>query len=164
MSTQQIVAPAEPGHGRAAGPRHDARQAVMLSIGGETFAFDAEIVREIIDPIPVTRVAGARSFLPGVVNVRGNVVPLADIRERFGMPHQPDTPDTRFVVIEIEIEGDPVVLAVIADKVHEVTEISGAGAQTTPRIGTRWRPDYIQFITRWNDQFVIVPDLKNVLQ
>lgn len=140
-----------------------ARQSVMLSIGGEIFALDAEIVREIIDPIPVTRVAGARSYLPGVVNVRGNVIPLADIRERFGMTPRQDTPETRFVVIEIDIDGDPVVVAVVADKVHEVAEISSADAQQTPRIGTRWRPEFIRFLTRWNDQFVIVPDMKQIL-
>ena len=146
-----------------AGASAAARQSVMLSIGEEIFALDAEIVREIIDPIPVTRVSGARSYLPGIVNVRGNVIPLADIRERFGMPPRQDTPDTRFVVIEIDVEGDPVVVAVVADKVHEVAEISAADAQATPRIGTRWKPEFIRFLTRWNDNFVIVPDMKQIL-
>ena len=81
-------------------------QVVMVRIGSETFALDAGMVREIIDPIPATRVAGARAHLDRIVNVRGNVVPLADIRERFGMRPEAATQDTRFVVIEVEIEGD----------------------------------------------------------
>ena len=138
-------------------------QVVMVGIGPETFALDAALVREIIDPIPVTRVAGARSHLPSVVNVRGNVVPLADIRERFGMPPTPDTADTRFVVIELPIDGDPVTVGLVADRVHEVTEISSVGAQQIPRIGTAWRPEFIQSIVRWRDEFVIVPNLEAIL-
>lgn len=138
-------------------------QVVMLGIGGETFALDAALVREIIDPIPTTRVAGARSFVPGVVNVRGNVVPLADISERFGLARRAATPDSRFVVIEIEIDGDPVVMALMADKVHEVTEIDPTDAQQMPRVGTRWKPEFIRQIVKWRGEFVIVPELERIL-
>src|SRR3979490_387500 len=110
---------------------HDdaAMQVVMVGLGDEKFALDAGLVREIIDPIPATRVAGARSFIPSVINVRGNVIPLADLRIRFGMPMSDDSADTRFVVIEINIDGDPVLVGVIADKVYEVTEILRTDAQ-----------------------------------
>lgn len=142
---------------------NQAMQALMLGLGGEIFAIDAELVREIIDPIPVTRVAGARDFLPSVINVRGNVIPLADLRVRFGMPRRSHGADTRIVVVEVEIDGDPVVVGVIADKVYEVTEISSAGAQQTPRLGTHWKPEFIRFITKWNEEFVIVPDMERIL-
>ena len=136
---------------------------LMLGLGEQVFALDAGIVREIIDPIPVTRVAGAKPFLPGVINVRGNVIPLADIRIRFGMPRRDDTQDTRIVVVEVSIDGEPVVVGIIADKVHDVTEITPADAQPTPRVGMTWRPEYIRFITRWNDDFIIVPDMGRIL-
>jgi purine-binding chemotaxis protein CheW len=84
--------------------RADAMQVVMIGLGEEKFALDAGQVREIIDPVPVTKVAGARSFVPSVINVRGNVIPLADLRIRFGMPQLADTADTRIVVIEIELD------------------------------------------------------------
>lgn len=136
---------------------------LMLGLGEQVFALDAGIVREIIDPIPVTRVAGAKPFLPGVINVRGNVIPLADIRIRFGMARRDDTQDTRIVVVEVPIDGEPVVVGIIADKVHDVTEITPADAQPTPRVGMTWRPEYIRFITRWNDDFIIVPDMGRIL-
>lgn len=136
---------------------------LMMGLGDEIFAIEAGMVREIIDPVPVTRVAGARPHLPGVVNVRGKVIPLADIRIRFGMEHRPDTADTRIVVMEIAIDGDPVVVGVIADKVHDVTDILPSEAQQTPRVGMHWRPEYIRFITRWNDDFIIVPDMERIL-
>jgi len=138
-------------------------QVVMIGLGGETFALEAELVREIIDPVPATRVAGARADVASVINVRGNIIPLADMRLRFGMPAHEHTPDTRFVVIEVPIGGDPVMVGVIADKVHEVTEISRAEAQPTPRVGMHWRPEFISFITKWRDEFVIVPNLERVL-
>jgi purine-binding chemotaxis protein CheW len=135
----------------------------MLGIGDEVFALDSELVREIIDPVPATRVAGARPFLPSVVNVRGNVIPLADLRVRFGMPKAADTADTRIVVLEITIDGDPVLVGVVADKVYEVTEISPADVQQTPRVGMHWNPEFIRFITKWREEFVIVPNMERIL-
>jgi purine-binding chemotaxis protein CheW len=140
-----------------------AMQVVMLGIGDEVFALDSDLVREIIDPVPATRVAGARPFLPSVVNVRGNVIPLADLRVRFGMPRAESSADTRIVVLEIEIEGDPVLVGVVADKVYEVTEISPADVQPTPRVGMHWNPEFIRFITKWREEFVIVPNMERIL-
>jgi purine-binding chemotaxis protein CheW len=135
---------------------------VMLGLGDEIFAFDAGLVREIIDPIPRTKVAGARAFLPSVVNVRGNVIPIADLRIRFGMPERGDTADTRIVVLEIELDGDPVTVGIIADKVYEVTEISCANPQPTPHVGMQLRPEFVRFIAKWNEVFVTVSDLEQI--
>ncbi|MEH3148578.1 MAG: chemotaxis protein CheW [Methylobacterium frigidaeris] len=144
-------------------PTATARQVVMLRIGTETFAIDAGIVREIIDPIPSTRVAGARPHLAHVVNVRGNVVPLADIRRRFGMPPAEATRDTRFVVIEVAIEDEPVMVALVADKVFEVTEIEAGHHRPVPKVGSSWRPDFVRSLLKCGDNFVIVPELEAIL-
>ena len=141
----------------------DAMQVVMIGLGEEKFALDAGLVREIIDPVPVTKVAGARAFVPSVINVRGNVIPLADLRIRFGMPQPENSADTRIVVIELELDGEPVLVGVTADKVYEVTEISQTDVQQTPRVGMHWRPEFISFITKWRDEFVIVPNLQRIL-
>jgi purine-binding chemotaxis protein CheW len=151
------------GHDTAAVYDEAAMQVVMVGLGDEKFALDAGLVREIIDPIPATRVAGARPFLPSVINVRGNVIPLADLRIRFGMPMSDDSADTRIVVLELDIDGDPILVGVIADKVYEVTEISRINVQQTPRVGMHWRPEFISFITKWRDEFVIVPNLERIL-
>lgn len=151
------------GHDTAAVYDETAMQVVMVGLGDEKFALDAGLVREIIDPIPATRVAGARPFLPSVINVRGNVIPLADLRIRFGMPMSDDSADTRIVVLELDIDGDPILVGVIADKVYEVTEISRINVQQTPRVGMHWRPEFISFITKWRDEFVIVPNLERIL-
>ena len=152
-------------YGHDATATHDeaSMQVVMIGLGDEKFALDAGLVREIIDPIPATKVAGARSFLPSVINVRGNVIPLADLRIRFGMPMSGDSTDTRIVVIEIDIDGDPVLVGVMADKVYEVTEISRTDVQQTPRVGMHWKPEFIRFITKWREEFIIVPNMERIL-
>lgn len=141
----------------------DAMQVVMIGLGDEKFALDAGLVREIIDPVPVTKVAGARDFVPSVINVRGNVIPLADLRIRFGMPQTDSSVDSRMVVIEIEIDGEPVLVGVTADKVYEVTEISRSDVQQTPRVGMHWKPEFIRFIAKWREEFVIVPNMERIL-
>ena len=141
----------------------DAMQVVMIGLGEEKFALDAGLVREIIDPVPVTKVAGARAFVPSVINVRGNVIPLADLRIRFGMPQLDDTADSRIVVIELQLDGEPVLVGVTADKVYEVTEISQTDVQQTPRVGMHWKPEFIRFIAKWREEFVIVPNMERIL-
>ena len=149
--------------GQAAEHQSGAMQVVMIGLGEEKFALDAGLVREIIDPVPVTKVAGARAFVPSVINVRGNVIPLADLRIRFGMPQLDDSADTRIVVIELELDGEPVLVGVTADKVYEVTEISQTDVQQTPRVGMHWKPEFIRFIAKWREEFVIVPNMERIL-
>ena len=139
------------------------RQVLMLGLAGEMFALDARQVREILDPIPVTRVPGAQSYVSSVLNVRGKVIPLADLRVRFGMPPASITPDSRFIVIEIELAGEPTTIGIVADKVYEVTDLDTSTLQKAPPIGMRWRPEFIAAIAKWKDEFIIVPNMKQIL-
>ena len=137
-------------------------QVVMIGLGEEKFALDAGLVREIIDPVPTTRVAGARSFVPSVINVRGNVIPLADLRIRFGMQIAEESAETRIVVVDVNLDGDSVLVGIVADKVYEVTQISHGDVQPTPRVGMHWNPEFIRSITKWREEFVIVPNLERI--
>ncbi|WP_439816764.1 chemotaxis protein CheW [Zavarzinia sp. CC-PAN008] len=138
-------------------------EVLMLGLGGEVFALDARIVQEILDVVAVTEVPGARPFVRGVINVRGKVVPLADLRLRFGMAATEATIDSRIVVVEVELDGDPTLVGLLADKVFEVTGLPRQTLEPTPRIGMRWKPEFIRCVGRWRDRFVIVPDLVRIL-
>ncbi|MGJ4999341.1 chemotaxis protein CheW [Bradyrhizobium sp. HKCCYLS3077] len=153
------ASPTQPAGAHAAG----AMQVVMIGLGEEKFALDAGLVREIIDPVPETKVAGAKAYVPSLINVRGNVIPLADLRIRFGMPPTEHSVDSRIVVIELMLDGEPVLVGVTADKVYEVTEISQTDVQQTPRVGMHWKPEFIRFITKWREEFVIVPNMERIL-
>lgn len=136
---------------------------LTLGIGGETFAIEAAAVREILDLVPITAVPGARGFVGGVVNVRGRIVPLADLRLRFGMPVTPPTADTRIIVLELELDGESLPVGILADRVHEVTQIIPARMEAAPRIGLRWRPEFVRGVGMHGDKLVVLPDLARIL-
>lgn len=135
---------------------------LSLELQGETFAIETSQVREILDPVPVTGVPGADPAVDGLINVRGRVVPLADLRLIFGMPQQQADADARIVVIEVEIDGDPITIGIRADKVSEVTELPAASLEATPRIGLRWEPEFITCIGKRNGTFIAVLDMARI--
>lgn len=138
-------------------------QVLTVGLQGEIFALDAGQVSEILDSVPVTEVPNARPFVGGVINVRGKIVPLADLRLRFGMARTEATLDTRIVVIELELGGEPTTVGILADKVYEVTEIADASIEQTPRVGMHWRPEFIKGIGKRGDDFIIIPDIERIL-
>jgi purine-binding chemotaxis protein CheW len=135
---------------------------LTVGLGGEVFAIPAGIVREIRDIGRVTPVPTAPAFVCNLINVRGRVVPLADLRVRFGMPAAEPTLDTRIVVLEIALKGEPTTVAILADKVYEVTQLDEVVSTDVPRIGSRWRPEFVAAIGRRNGQFVMVLDIDKV--
>jgi purine-binding chemotaxis protein CheW len=139
-------------------------KALTLRLQDELFAIEAGSVREILDLVPVTEVPNAPAFATGLINVRGRVVPLADLRVMFGMDRPPADQDTRIVVIEIDIDGEPAVVGILADKVHDVTDIEAAAIQDAPRVGMRWRPEFIRGIGKRNGGFIIIPDLGRIFE
>ena len=138
-------------------------EVLTLDLQGEIFAIDAGLVREILDLVPVTEVPNSRPFVNGLINVRGKVVPLADMRFQFGMERTEPTIDTRIVVIEVDFAGVPTTVGILADKVYEVTELSSASLTETPKIGMKWRPEFIRCVGKRGDEFVIVLDVANIL-
>src|ERR1019366_1547959 len=138
-------------------------EVLTMDLQGEIFALEAAQVREILDLVPVTEVPGSQPFVSGIINVRGKVVPFADLRLKFGMQQSPDTIDTRVVVIEVDIERIPTIVGIRADKVHEVTELAPSALADVPRVGMRWPPEYIRFIGKRGNDFIIVPDIVRIL-
>jgi purine-binding chemotaxis protein CheW len=139
-------------------------RALTLRLDDELFAIAAESVREILDLVPVTEVPNAAPFAAGLINVRGRVVPLADLRVAFGMHQAARDQDTRIVVIETEIDAEPTVVGILADKVYDVTDIEPAAIEEAPRVGMRWRPDYVRGIGKRNGGFIIIPELKRIFE
>jgi purine-binding chemotaxis protein CheW len=139
-----------------------ALKVLSLTLDDQLFALEASCVREILDVTPVTQVPAASPFVSGLINVRGKVVPLADLRFPLGMERRAATIDTRIVVIEIDLGGDMTTVGILADKVHEVTEIPHASIEETPKIGMAWRPEFIRCIGKRADDFVTVLDIARI--
>lgn len=139
-----------------------AMRALTLRLQDEVFAIEAGRVREILDLVPITEVPNAPDFVGGLINVRGRVVPLADLRVVFGMDRPEPDEDTRVVVVEVDIGGEPAIAGILADKVHDVTDIESAVIQEAPRVGMRWPAEFVRGIGKRHGNFIIIPDLERI--
>lgn len=135
---------------------------LSFDLSGETFALEANMVCEILDILPETLVPGSAPIAGSVINFRGSVIPVADLHLAFGLAAQSITQDSRFIVIELDHNGDTCVIGLKADKVHEVTTLDHKNTEAAPRIGTRWRQDFIRCLAKWKGDFVVVPNLPRI--
>ena len=135
---------------------------LTFKLGSELFAIDVARVREVLDLSEITQVPTAPAYMRGVVNVRGSAVPVVDLRRKFGLPPAADTVNTRIVVLELEVDGQLVVVGGLADSVHEVLELERAQIHEPPRVAMRWRADMIEGLGKKADQFIIVLDIARV--
>lgn len=132
---------------------------VTMALGSQTLAIPASALREILDPLPVTRVPGAGAFVPHVVNVRGSVVPLANLKIALGITGDSIDERSRILVLEIALDGEPALAAIKADAVYEVTTIDTAGIERIPETASIWPPDFLIGLYKGPDGFVLLPDL-----
>jgi purine-binding chemotaxis protein CheW len=144
----------------------DTRQidVVTLRLGGEHIAIPATLLREIMEPVPVTRVPTASAFSKGLINVRGSVVPLTDLRVPFCMPAAETTSDTRFIVLDLTIDDAALTVAVSADKVETVSPLDPGQIDPIPEVGTLWPPEFVRGICKLGKDFVLLPDLHRIFQ
>jgi purine-binding chemotaxis protein CheW len=140
----------------------DAMQVLTFDLHDETFALEASVVREVLDVGAETSVPGAAPFVNAVINFRGRVIPLVDLRLAFGLDRAATTIDSRIVVIEYALGGDPTLIGLRADKVHEVTTIAHADTEPPPRVGLRWRTDFVRRLARRRGDVIVIPDLDQI--
>lgn len=137
---------------------------VTMALGNQTLALPTAYLREILDPLPSTRVPGASAFVPRVVNVRGAVVPLANLKVAFGIAADgldaSLTADRRrILVLELQIDGENAMVAIEADAVHEVATIETERLETVPAAASEWPPEYLTGLYKGSEGFVLLPDL-----
>lgn len=140
----------------------DELSVLTFGLNGETFAIEATVVQEILDLLPETNVPGSLPFVGSVINFRGKVIPLADIRVAFGMEAGEVTIDSRIVVTELDLHGELTLVGIRTDKVHEVTSLPVSASEPPPIVGMRWRPDYIECLVKRGSEFIIIPDLQAI--
>jgi purine-binding chemotaxis protein CheW len=137
-------------------------QYLTFKLAEEIFAVDVAKVREILDYTPATKVPGTPEFMRGVINVRGNVVPVVDMRLKFGLSETEKNVDTCIIVMEIEFDEDKTVLGALADSVQEVFELEPNQIEPPPRLGTRWKTEFIKGIGKRNSELIIILDIDRV--
>lgn len=141
------------------GQKDDDLQIVTFRVGEEDFSVSILKVQEIIRMSAITKVPRSPEFVEGVINLRGNVIPVIDLRKRFGLPEAERNSDTRTIVVDC---GGKVV-GLIVDSVTEVLRLSKATVEAPPDIVGGVDSDYISGVGKLDDRLVILLDIDKVL-
>ena len=134
-------------------------QYVTFGLDDECFAVPVEVVREILDYEDVFRIPHGPDYLLGLRDVRGQGVPVIDLRLRLGMSGMAKTTHTRVLVIDVPIAGRLLTLGLVADRVFEVASFQNDAVEGAPDIGVRCSSEYISGVVRRNGGFVVIIDL-----
>jgi purine-binding chemotaxis protein CheW len=137
-------------------------QYLTFRLDRELFAVDIAKVREVLEFTTVTKVPRTPDFMRGVINLRGNVVPVVDLRLKLGLTQTERTVDTCVVIAEVEVDGERTLLGALADSVQEVLEIEGRQVVPPPRMGTRIDTEVIRGMGKRDEEFVIILDIDRV--
>lgn len=134
-------------------------QLVTFKLVGETFSLPILDVREVIHMSDVTPVPNAPLFVEGVLNLRGQILPVVDLRKRFSLPPAETTAETRIIVVEIGTS----VLGLIVDEVQEILRVSADSVAPPPAIVAKGiGSEYLRGITYVEDKMVILVDMRRV--
>ncbi|MBL0926730.1 MAG: chemotaxis protein CheW [Phycisphaerales bacterium] len=130
-------------------------QLVSFVVGEEEFAVPILAVQEINRVLPITRVPQSPEFVEGVINLRGKIIPVVDLRRRFGLPAAEPSPDSRIVVVEVSGR----VIGFTVDRVNEVLRIDPSVVEPPPAMATGSRTDYVSGVGKLNDRLLILIEL-----
>ncbi len=136
---------------------------LTFSMAGEEYGISILKIKEIIGMMSITSVPRTPAFVRGVINLRGKVIPVIDLRLRFGMPSVEYTERTCIIVVEIEGLTGTVVIGIVVDSVSEVLNIKGDDIEDTPTFGTRLNTDYILGMAKMQGGVKILLDIDRVL-
>ena len=137
-------------------------QFVVFQLLENSYALPVEKVIEVLRMVAVTPLPGAPIWLSGVINLRGRIIPVVDLRLKFGLCATPDTVNSRIVVMDLELDGERTIVGGLADSVHEVVELEPGQINPPPRIAMRWRTELIQGMARRGDDFIIILNINQV--
>jgi purine-binding chemotaxis protein CheW len=137
-------------------------QYLTYKLGDEVFALDISKVREVLDFTTVTKVPRTPEFMRGVINLRGSVVPVVDLRLKFGMTKTEKTVNTCVIIVEVNVDGETTILGALADSVQEVLDLDAGQIEPAPKIGSTVYHDFIRGMGKHNDQFIMILDIDKV--
>ena len=136
---------------------------LTFELGPEVYGVEILKVQEIIGIMPVTQVPRTPDFVRGVINLRGKVIPVIDLRLKFGMEKREDTDRTCIIVVQVERGGVQVTMGLIVDEVSEVSDITAAQIEPPPSFGTEVNADFIMGMGKVGDVVVMLLDVDEVL-
>ncbi|MCA9787861.1 MAG: purine-binding chemotaxis protein CheW [Calditrichaeota bacterium] len=142
----------------------DAGKYLTFTLGAETYGLEILVVREIIGLMDVTPVPRTPRYIRGVINLRGRIIPVVDLRTKFGLPPATDTPETCIIVVDIPDGESSLQMSVVVDTVSEVLDISGEAIEEPPSIGAGECRSFIRGIARNELGIKVLLDMREVLR
>lgn len=141
---------------------NETNQYLTFKLDEEVFALDIRKVREVLEYTSVTKVPQTPAFMRGVINLRGGVVPVVDMRLKFGMEQTENTVNTCIIISEILIDEESTILGALADSVQEVIELEPTQIEPAPRMGTRLKTEFIKGMGKRDGEFIMILDIDKV--
>lgn len=141
---------------------NNCNQYLTFQLDDEVFGLEIGKVREVLDFTSVTRVPQTPQYMRGVINLRGSVVPVMDLRLKFGMVQTENTVNSCIIITEIDLDGETVILGSLADSVQEVLDLEPEQIEPAPKIGTKLHADFIQGMGKQNEKFIILLNADNI--
>ena len=138
------------------------QQYVTFSLAEELFGVEVTRTREILSLTPVTKVPQTPDYLLGVINLRGQVVPVVDMRLKLGLPAGAETEDTCIIVVDVQVDGETITVGALADAVREVMDIRTDQIEPPPRLGTRLNTEFINGMGKVDEQFMILLNIDRI--
>jgi purine-binding chemotaxis protein CheW len=135
---------------------------LSFQVGAELFAANVSNVLNILEMTKITRVPKSPDYLKGVINLRGNVLPVLDTRIKFGLPETEYTTNTCILVLDIKMNKESLQLGAIVDSVSEVLELTNDQISPPPSLGNSYETEYLSGMAKHNDNFIMIIDTNKV--
>lgn len=136
---------------------------LTFNLGMEVYGIEILKVQEIIGMMSVTRVPKTPEFVRGVVNLRGKVIPVVELRLKFGLDRKDDTDRTCIIVVQVKVSGSPVIMGLIVDEVSEVLSVLADQIEASPSFGAKVDTDFILGMGKVGQKVVMLLDVDKVL-
>ncbi len=140
----------------------ESNQFLAFMLENEVFSFDISKVREVLEFSRVTKVPQTPDMMVGVINLRGSVVPVIDMRIKFNMGETEKTVNTVIIIIEIDLDGESTMIGALVDSVKEVMDLDTEHIEPPPKIGTRLNTDFIKGMGKQDGEFLIILDIERI--
>lgn len=137
-------------------------QILRFQLAGENYAFDVLKTREVLTIVKITPLPNTLDFLTGVINLRGSVIPVVDLRKKFGMVATDDTVDTSIIIVEIANGGQNTVIGAVVDAVKGVMRCEDKDLEPPPRFGMKLNTGLVQAIAKRDGDFIVILDTDKV--
>ena len=135
---------------------------LSFKLGEETFASNVSKVLNILEMMKITKVPKSPTYMKGVINLRGSVLPLVDTRLKFGMTQTEITTNTCILVLNVEVDGENINIGAQVDSVQEVLELEESDIQPLPNIGSKYSSEFIFGMANSNEEFIMLLDMDKV--